>query len=244
MKLLGTFLLSFVCGLAAFTEPVVLLVESKKASLEVTDTPSLVAPASLKTNKAGRARFEVKTNCKAVVYLVDEEQCELDRVFTAPDQFVYRFAADNPGVFRVVFVAAQGDTPVIAQTVITYEGSNPNPPPPTPVPPGPTPQPPGPVSKLYIVVIEETGAAHKGRAAFYGQLAVKLKDKKHVLKVEDKDVKNAAGQTPPDLAPYIKAAAGKEPYVFLVDETGKVRHEGVLPAAVADLLAIIQKVGG
>lgn len=236
MKILGSFLLSFLIGLASLDV----------VQIEPTPVPSLVVSPTLKTNKAGRVRFEVKTNCKNIVYLVDEDRCELERVFTDPSQFVYRFAADEPGTFRVVFVAAQGDVPVIAQTVILYEGNPspvPGPPgPPNPVPPGPTPA----VSKLYVVVIEETMSAKANRASYYAdtKLLERIKSKHYAFRVEDRDVRNAAGQVPPDLAPYIKAASGKEPYAFLVNEKGKVLWEGPLPTTPADLLALIQKVGG
>lgn len=241
MKLLPRLILGAACYLAAVAEP----------RLELVDPgPSLVAPASIKTNKAGRVRFEVQTNCPNVVYLVDDNAGDFLREYTEPTKFCYRFAADNPGIYKVVFVAAKGDVPLVTQTVITYDGPAPAPPVPNPAPsppgPGPVPDPPGPVSKLFIVVIEDTLSSKGSRGAYYANkdLLARIKGKGWQLRVEDKGVLNAAGVTPPDLAPYIKAAAGKEPYVFLVNQDGKVLSEGALPSSPADLLALIQKVGG
>lgn len=243
MKLLGSFLLSLLCGMAA-------LMDNKVLQLDPPPGPSLVAPESLKTNKSGRVRFKVQTNCKSVVYLVDDEKCDMAREFTDPSTFQYHFSADSPGVFRVVFVAAQGDVPVITQTVITYDGSPAPAPGPGPVPPapgpGPNPAPPGPVTRLFVVVIEDTLQSKANRGAYYSdaKLLARIKGKGWQLRVEDKGVLNAAGVTPADLVPYIKASAGKEPYVFLVNQDGKVLSEGPLPSSPSDLLALIQKVGG
>lgn len=243
MKLIGAFLLSLCCGMAALQQQLEIV------RADPPPAPSLVAPAALAANKAGRVRFEVKTNCKNVVYLVDDEKADLAREFTDVATFRYHFAADSPGVYKVVFVTASGDVPLVAQTVITYDGPpappgpGPNPPGPQPVPPGPAP---GPVSKLYVVVIEDTLQSKSNRGAYYANKALldRVKSKGWQFRVEDKDVKNAAGQTPPDLAAYVRAAAGKEPYAFLVNQDGKVLFEGALPATPADLLALIQKVGG
>lgn len=113
--------------------------------------------------------------------------------------------------------------------------------------PGPAPVPVGP-AKLWMVVIEETSQAASNRGSYFANaaLANKIKASGHKYRVADKDIKNADGQTPPDLAPYISAASGKTlPWVFLVDQTnGKVYHQGALPATPAALVELLTKVGG
>jgi hypothetical protein len=244
MKLIAIFLLSFLCGLAALEKPLEVI------QVDPPPGPTLASPATLATNKAGRVRFEVKTSCKNVVYLVDDEKADMAREFTDATTFRYHFSADAPGVYKVVFVAASGDVPLVSQTVITYDGNVPVPPPgpaPGPVPPGPNPGPnPGQLTKLYVVVIEDTAAAKAGRAAYFANdaLLARIKSKGWVLRVESKDVLNAAGQTPPDLVPYLSVSKGKEPYLFLVNEKGQPLFEGSLPDTPAALLSLIQKVGG
>lgn len=116
-----------------------------------------------------------------------------------------------------------------------------------PAPPGPDPIPVGP-KKLWMVVIEETSQAANNRGSYFANaaLANKIKSSGHKYRVADKDVKNAEGQTPPDLAPYIAAASGKGlPWVFLVDQaTGKVYHNSALPATPEALVELLTKVGG
>jgi hypothetical protein len=126
-------------------------------------------------------------------------------------------------------------------------GLNPNPP--TPVPPDP----PGPVTpaQLYVVVIEETDQAARGRGAMFtsGALKARFAEKGHKWRVVDQNVVGPDNVTPPaDVVQFLEAAKGKPyPMVFLVViENGKrvIRYSGPCPPKDTDLLALIQKWGG
>jgi len=58
-------------------------------------------------------------------------------------------------------------------------------------------------------------------------------------KIADKDVLDQYGKIPADLKPWIEKAKSL-PYLFLVDETGKVRYEGPLPLDVDEVLRLIE----
>lgn len=115
-------------------------------------------------------------------------------------------------------------------------------PPPTPVPVGP--------KKLWVVVIEETAqsSANRGSYFVYKPLAEKMVSSGHKWKVADKDVKDANGSTPTDLAPYIneaKASGKPLPRLYLVDQvTGDVFYKDTLPATPQALVEILTKIGG
>jgi hypothetical protein len=118
-------------------------------------------------------------------------------------------------------------------------GPKPDPTPtPTPTPPpGPTPPPdPNPddlkKSKLFAVIVEETGDAASTRGAFLASPVVNkaLKAGGHVVRVVDKDVVGVDGKPPADVAKYMALAAGKPyPSLYLVDEAGKTRFSGPMP---------------
>lgn len=116
--------------------------ESPKLQLAGQPAPGpaapFVKPPERVTAKVGRlARIEVLTNCKGLAYLnLNPDTSDLFREYDPdPTHYVYRFAADSPGDYKVVFAGAAGDVPVLATTVVTLEG--PTPPPPPPAPPAP-----------------------------------------------------------------------------------------------------------
>lgn len=158
-------------------------------------------------------------------------------------------SACKAGTYRLMCYTGNEHGPSDPTTTLVVVVDPVPPVPPTPVPPDPGPTPPGPVtpSALFVVVVEETAQAAATRGAFFTDpaLSARLKDKGHKPRVVDKDVKNAAGQTPPDVKPYIDRAAGKTlPVMYLVDPTGKVRYEGVVPKTSAEFISLLESVGG
>ncbi len=115
--------------------------------------------------------------------------------------------------------------------------------------PQPTPVPIGP-KKLWVVVIEETSQslANRGSYFIYKPLAEKLVSSGHKWKVADQHVKDANGQTPADLVPYIneaKASGKPLPRLYLVDQvTGDVYHKDTLPATPKELVELLTRIGG
>lgn len=102
--------------------------------------------------------------------------------------------------------------------------------------------------KFSMVVIEETEMAANNRGAFFADkelqayLATKLNGK---ARIADKDVVDATGQPPKDLAPYLNHAKGKGlPQLYLIAPDGTVLYEGNLPKTPAELIATVKKVGG
>lgn len=87
--------------------------------------------------------------------------------------------------------------------------------------------------------------ALRGQLFMDPTLAARMKERGHKFRVVDKDVKGANDQPPADLVPYLKRASGKSfPQFFLVSPDGTLLHEGDLPKSPADLIAVMQKVGG
>lgn len=154
-----------------------------------------------------------------------------------------------PGKYRVkcrtVSVKDGAVSVETARAVVEVTGGAPEPPPGPGPAPGPGPLPP--ITKAWVVVVEETSEARAERGAFYADrdLVGYLKTKAWKLRVTDKDARDAAGNVPADLAPYLRQAEGKPlPQVWVVDQAGTVRHQGALPASAADLVAVLRKVGG
>lgn len=134
------------------------------------------------------------------------------------------------------------------RTLDVTAGEGPRPPPdPTPDP-KPTPTPAPYTGKFSMVVIEETDVAANNRGQFFADkelrdyLATKLVGKPRIA---DKDVVDASGQPPKDLAPYLNHAKGKGlPQLYLIAPDGTVLYEGDLPKTPAELIATVKKVGG
>lgn len=115
------------------------------------------------------------------------------------------------------------------------------------VPPGPSPAPLPPIAKAWVVVIEETAEAAAGRGAYLADrpLGDYVRAKGWKVRLADKDVRDASGQPPRDLAPYLAQAAGKAlPLYWVVDAAGTVRGHGPLPATPAAFLATLRAIGG
>lgn len=166
-----------------------------------------------------------------------------------------------PGEYEVFLSAYRNGTDgsiQVEDTQVTVTIGDPIPPPPPvpPVPPPPVPPvppvppppvPPAPITRAWVVVIEESAEASADRGRWLADKGIRdyLTAKGWKLRVADKDVKDGSGNTPKDLQPYISRASGKKlPQIFVVDQDGKVRHEGDLPTSTADLLAVLKKIGG
>ena len=121
--------------------------------------------------------------------------------------------------------------------------AGPKPPDPSPTPPVP----PGPVGKAWVVVVEETSEAQAGRGALYADKALVdlIKARGWKLRVTDKDARDAAGNPPRDLAPYLALARTKPlPWLWVVSDRGRVLADQALPTKAADLVGLLRKVGG
>lgn len=206
---------------------------------------ALAAPPALTVTPAAPKPGDVVTVAGKVPLTFSVRGVGKD-VLSHPNRRAVTFVLPDVGGVTVV---AAGTMPVndldnVAVVTVGGDGAGPG--------PGPAPQP-DPVdntpTSLRIYLIEETSEAVGTRGAMFTnrELAARVKDKGHRWRVVDKDVAGVDGKPPADLAPYLKAAAGKPyPTVFLVDDQGKDRTNGGVPAPAkaADFLALIQKYGG
>jgi hypothetical protein len=184
---------------------------------------------------------------KALIWTVSNE----DSVDPDEDGVKFNFVAP-PGTYRVklyaIGLAKDGKTTkeTAVPHTVKIAGGSPVPPDPGPNPPNP-PVPPAPITKAWVVVVEETREAAATRNQFFGDEALQqyVVKKGWKLRTTDKDVKDADGNTPSDLKPYVDYARDKtRPWMFVVDQAGTVRHNGTLPETPAALLAVLKKVGG
>jgi len=162
---------------------------------------------------------------------------------------VFTVEAVQTGRVEILIVPVGGDAKsVIRRTLDVSSNVGPRPPPdPTPDP-KPTPTPAPYTGKFSMVVIEETDVAAYNRGQLFADkelrdyLATKLVGKPRIA---DKDVVDASGQPPKDLAPYLNHAKGKGlPQLYLIAPDGTVLYEGNLPKTPAELIATVKKVGG
>jgi hypothetical protein len=166
------------------------------------------------------------------------------------------FTSDVPGIFRVCAYNARGDVASLISTcVVTVEGAGPSPPGPTPGPNPPGPQPPGPapgpVANLRVLVVYDTATVTKlpagqqsvlyakaVRDALDSATAVGPDGKTHNWRMWDAGT-DASGEGG-DWAALLKRPHAALPWVIFAGDGG-VAYEGPLPAAVPDMLALIQK---
>lgn len=174
---------------------------------------------------------------------------------SSSDRSTLEFVAP-PGTYQVELLVAtvgKDGIPILSRvrkpiTIGNAPDPKPDPDPgpkPDPKPdPDPTPVPP---AKAWVVVVEETSdaAAERGKILTDKNLSEYVKGKGWKVRVVDKDVKDSQGQVPADLRPYFALAGGKQlPQMFIVDQDGKVRFQGLAPKTAAEVLAILKKVGG
>ncbi len=206
--------------------------------------PELKLPAEVKAEPAEFARVPAETTGKQVKWISLDRGLALFPVDLLKDSRTAVVTARNPGRYRLLAVTAAGDEisdPAIC-TVVVGE-----PPAPEPGPaPGPTPQP-SPLARAWVVVIEETSESAASRGAFWADrdLVAYVKAKGWKVRVADKDARDARGQVPADLAPYIARAKTRTlPHLMVVDPEGNPVAEGTLPASAAELLVALKKIGG
>lgn len=144
----------------------------------------------------------------------------------------------------VVPVGAKSAAEVIRRTLDVDAGLGPQP------PPDPKPNPtPGPVAegKRWLLVVEESADATPARGKLLTDPALfaRIKERGHVFRVCDKDVKDATGGVPSDLKPWLERARGKPlPRLFVVAPDGAVLVDEVCPATAAGVLSLLTKAGG
>lgn len=140
----------------------------------------------------------------------------------------------------VVPVGATKAADVIRRVIDVEAGHAPQP------PPKPDPVVPVAEGKRWLLIVEETADAGQSRGKLVTDPALfqRIKDKGHVWRICDKDVKDSAGNVPADLKPYIERAAGKLPRLFVVAPDGKVLVDEPCPADAAGVLSLLQKAGG
>jgi hypothetical protein len=114
--------------------------------------------------------------------------------------------------------------------------------------PDPKPKPEPYVGKWRILVVEETATAANNRGQFFTDEALMsfIRAKcSHRPRIVDQDVKDANGQSPADIAPWLSLAKGKAlPQVFIVGGDGTVLLSGDLPKTPADFLKTLKGVAG
>jgi hypothetical protein len=166
-------------------------------------------------------------------------------------KFVYSVEAAATGRVELLVapVGLKGEAEVVRRTLYADAGE---PPPddgkgkPPVVDPKPAPR----AVKLKAVVVEETADATAKRAEFFTDkaLAERWKAKGHAAPVVvDQNVKDPVTKTTPDkLKPYVDRAKGKTlPQLYLVDlATNAVLYEGPAPATPAELISILDRIGG
>lgn len=165
------------------------------------------------------------------------------RRFTGKQVVTVEALATGRVELLVVPVGATKTTDVIRRTLDVEAGATPCPDP----KPDPKPEP-APVveGKRWLLIVEETADAgqSRGRLVTDPVLFQRIKDRGHVWRICDKDVKDAAGNTPADLKPYIERSAGKLPRLFIVAPDGKVLVDESCPADAAGVLELLRKAGG
>jgi hypothetical protein len=154
-------------------------------------------------------------------------------------------SAPTAGRFKIAAYSDAGGPP--SYCIVIVEGDVVPPPvPPPPVPPPPVPPKPT-DAPAWVVVIEETAEAGKGRRDYWSDpaLAAKLKGLGARLRLADKDVRDKDGQPPADLKPYLDRSRGKAlPQCYVISATGGVLFEGPLPSTAARLSILLDSLGG
>lgn len=150
------------------------------------------------------------------------------------------FEAD-PGAYGVLFFPP-GDTTQPKVTRVVLSADKPDPPTPDPEPgPGPAPTP----GTRWLLIIHEAQDTTFAQEQLFAQLRRATELSKHKLKIVDDDATDEDGGTVDALDPWIRRAAGKpQPYLFILDNDGKVLFEGACPADKAAFLKLVKAKGG
>lgn len=114
--------------------------------------------------------------------------------------------------------------------------------------PKPDPKPEPYTGKLRLLVIEETEEAANNRGQYFTDetLAAYLKAKcSHRPRVADQNVKDATGNPPADIAPWLALAKGKKlPQWYVIKPTGEILISGDMPGTPADMLKKLKEIAG
>jgi hypothetical protein len=201
------------------------------------------APATVPSGKLVRVTLLNLPADAAVVWDVFPE--ELADVEELPDGRLY--FTGPAGEYRIKARAIVGKLVTTARATVTIGDGEDAKPKPKPKP-GPAPAPDNlPASKLFLVVVEETGEAVAGRGEFFADKALssKIRDRGDSWRVVDKDVVGPDGKPPADVVRFLDLAKGKPyPSLFLVDDKGKTRFAGPMPAKPAALADLLTTYGG
>lgn len=225
------------------------LCSAQNADAQIKITGTTQVPA----NKLVRLKAEGLPPLAGITWDVFPFDAQAD-IATTTEEILEFVAPPGTYIVQANTFTGGGEEKIVAKKTritVTIGGVLPVPPGPTPipVPPGPTPVPPGPtpITKAWLVIVEETEDASNNRGALMTDkdLVSYLQTKKWKVRITDKDVVDANGKVPTDLAPYITRAKSKGlPYHCVVDQDGKIRSEGTVPDSADDFLAILKKVGG
>lgn len=218
---------------------------------------SVKLPEEVRADPGTLAVVEAQTDCKELRWLPLDPGLSLIPSDLLKDSRKAVVMAGRAGRYRLLSYGALGDRASPPATCLVVVGDTPPAPPgpsPGPAPgpsPGPTPvpppAPPAPLTKLHLLLVEETADAAAGRGKYLSDpaLRARVKAKGHNLRVIDKDVTDASGKPPRDLAPYLERARGKGfPQLYLVNQDGRVLYEGALPPTPEELLKLLDKIGG
>lgn len=199
--------------------------------------------------------FDSKAGLIWKIRALDSKQQSLISKSSQAKKDVLEFVAP-PGQYAIELIAGglKGESFELAgaDEVVTIGDPPPIPPGPTPTPPGPTPTPVT-AGKRWVVIIEETEAGVVDKALIFRDPAVNVRMKagNHQFRIIDKDVKDASGQVPADVARFITASQGKTlPQVYFVDEQGHTVLSEAMPMTgtqsgdSAAFLALLTKAGG
>jgi hypothetical protein len=198
---------------------------------------TLELPQQLQAEPGALIVLEARTSGRAVRWVAMDEGLQLVPAKLLASPAVAVAVAARPGVYRVLAVAGAGDELTEPAVCVITVGTREPPLRPPAAPPG----------KAWLVIVEETAAASAHRGALLGSkdVADYLRARAWRARVADKDVRDASGRAPADLAPYLARARGCAlPRLFVVCAGGKLLFEGDMPATPAGLLALLKGLGG
>lgn len=214
------------------------LISAASAEMKIDGEPKVAAYKLVRLSVSGAA------DDAAIIWDIDREDladvAEIERgiVFSAP-----------PGSYRVKARSVRlKDGKVLIETArltVTIDGGViPTPPDP---PPTPTPTPTPASGPFWLLVIEETGEASGARGDFFAnkELRSRIVTKSHKYRVADKDVKGRDGKPPPDMAPWLDRTKGKKlPWLYIIDAKGNIAFDAEMVRTPADLIKLLDKLGG
>jgi hypothetical protein len=98
----------------------------------------------------------------------------------------------------------------------------------------------------WLLIIHEAKETTFAQEQLFTQLRTATEIRgKHKLKIVDDDATDENGQSVDGLDPWIKRASGKSlPYLFILDNAGKILSEGACPATKAAVIELLNSKGG